>query len=98
SAGVRTVKGKVKDKDGGVREYSTGVRVDPVPARVLVGHVAWEGRPAQPSALQSLPISLTLKSGTFERNFGGLTTDSSGFFTVPVTTVPSGTYNWSDNG
>src|SRR4051812_28247729 len=97
-AGIRTVKGKVIDKDGAEREYSTTVRIDPVPSRILVGHVTWNGRPAQPDPLQSLPISLTLKSGAFERNFGGLLTDSNGFFTVPLTTVPDGTYTWRVKG
>jgi hypothetical protein len=96
--GLRIVKGKVRDKDGGEREYSTVVRIDPVPARVLTGHVLWGGRPAQPNVLQSLPISLTLKSGPFERNFGGLTTDAAGFYTVPLTLVPPGTYSWRVKG
>ncbi|MFL5734315.1 MAG: hypothetical protein ACJ78Q_14100, partial [Chloroflexia bacterium] len=96
--GVRAVKGKIVDKDGGVREYTTNVRVDPPPARVLVGHVTWQSHPAQPSPSQALPITITLKSGTFERNFTGITTDQSGYFTVSVTTLPAGTYSWRARG
>ena len=65
---------------------------------VLVGHVNWQGRPAQPNALQQLPITLTLKSGTTEVNHTGLTTDASGFFTVPVGSLPNGSYNWRVKG
>src|SRR5205085_1348477 len=51
---------------------------------ILVGHVDWQGRPAQPDPLQQLPITLTLKSGSTEINYTGLTTDASGYFTVSV--------------
>ncbi len=68
------------------------------PVSVLVGHVTWQGRPTQPNALQALPITLTLKSGAGETNYAGLTTDASGFFTVPVGTLPNGGYNWRVKG
>jgi hypothetical protein len=63
---------------------------------VLVGHVTWQGRPAQPDALQALAISLTLRlqTGGPDNEYTGLTTDASGFFTVPVGTLPNGIYNW----
>ena len=64
----------------------------------LVGHVTWEGAPAQPNPRQQQPITLTLKSGTVEYNFTNLTTDASGFFTVPVTTLSSGTWQWRAKG
>jgi hypothetical protein len=70
----------------------------PVAGAVLVGHVTWQGRPAQPNALQQLPITLTLKSGTTEQNYTGLTTDASGFFTVSVGSLSSGAYNWRVKG
>jgi hypothetical protein len=38
-----------------------------------------------------------LKSGTTEVNYAGLTTDSSGFFTVS-TSLPNGAYNWRVKG
>ncbi len=69
----------------------------PVPA-LLVGHVDWQGRPPQPSTLQQLPITLTLKMGTAEINYPSQNTDASGFFTVPVTGLPSGTYSWRVKG
>jgi len=68
----------------------------PTPRRI-VGHVTWQGRPAQPNALQALPITLTLKLGTTEVNFPAQNTDASGFFTVS-TSLPNGTYNWRVKG
>jgi hypothetical protein len=67
---------------------------------VLVGHATWQGPPAQPNALQALPISLTLRlaSGGPDNEYTGLTTDASGFFTVPLGSLPSGTYNWRVKG
>ncbi len=64
----------------------------------LVGHVSWEGRPAQPNPLQQSPITLTLKSGTIEVNYPSQGTDASGFFTVGVGSLPAGTYNWRVKG
>ncbi len=66
----------------------------PVPASELVGHVTWQGRPAQPNALQQVPITLTLKMDVTEVNYAVQNTDSSGFFTVSVAGLTSGTYNW----
>lgn len=65
---------------------------------VLVGHVTWQGRPAQPNALQQLAITLTLKSGSTEVNYPSQNTDDSGFFTVSVGSLPSGTYDWRVKG
>lgn len=66
------------------------------PTPVLVGHVVWQGRPAQPNALQQLPITLTLQlaSGGPLHTFPNNTTDSNGLFTVGVATLPTGSYNW----
>jgi hypothetical protein len=64
----------------------------------LSGHVTWQGRPAQPHALQQMPITLTLRSSTIEVNYPAQNTDASGFFTVPVSTMPSGAYNWRVKG
>src|SRR5207248_2680629 len=63
------------------------------PQTMLIGHVTWQGRPAQPNTLQQLPITLTLTSGATEVNYPVQTTDASGFFTVPVTTLSNGTYS-----
>ena len=60
----------------------------------LVGHVTWQGRPAQPNALNQLPITLTLQLSGNETHYPNLTTDTSGFFTVSVQTLPNGMYNW----
>jgi hypothetical protein len=68
------------------------------PTARLVAHVTWQGRPAQPNALQQLPITLTLKLGTTEVNYPSQNTDASGFFTVSVGSMPNGTYNWRVKG
>lgn len=81
---------------------SVSVLLNTCPAVVaqsaLTGHVTWQGRPAQPNALQQLPISLTLKLGATEVNFTSQTTSAGGAFTVPVQTLPSGTYEWRVKG
>ncbi len=65
---------------------------------IVVGHVIWQSRPAQPDALQQLPVSLTLKSGVTEVNYPPQNTDASGFFTVSVGGLAVGTYNWRVKG
>lgn len=67
----------------------------PVPTAVLVGHVFWQGRPSQPDALQALPITATLRlqSGGPYYDYTGLTTNTGGYFTVPVSALPNGLYN-----
>jgi len=62
-----------------------------------VGHVTWQGVPPQPHALQQMPLTVTLKSGTTEVNYGWQVTDPSGFFTVN-TTLLNGTYDWRAKG
>lgn len=61
---------------------------------LLVGHVTWQGRPAQPNPLQQLPVSLTLRLGAAQPAYPPITTDSSGFFTASVTSSITGTYEW----
>jgi hypothetical protein len=68
------------------------------PTPALVGHVTWQGRAAQPNPLQQLPVTLTLKMGTTEVNYPVQNTDVSGFFTVSVGGMASGTYNWRIKG
>jgi hypothetical protein len=70
---------------------STGT---PTAGALLVGHVTWQGRPAQPSVLQQLPVTLTLKLGTTEVDYPAQNTDASGFFTVPVGSLAGGQYAW----
>jgi hypothetical protein len=62
----------------------------------LVGHVTWQGRPAQPDPANVLPVTLTLRlqTGGPTVDYASLTTDASGFFTVPLVGLPNGTYNW----
>jgi hypothetical protein len=66
----------------------------PTAAPILVGHVTWQGRPVQPNAAQQLPITLTLKLNSTEVNYPPQNTDASGFFTVSLSGLPNGTYNW----
>jgi glucose/arabinose dehydrogenase len=73
--------------------YETGTLRRIVGQR-LVGHIDWQGRPAQPNTLQSVPVTLTLKLGATEMDYPVQATDASGFFTVGVGTLPSGTFNW----
>jgi hypothetical protein len=65
---------------------------------VLVGHVTWQGPPPQPSARQQLPISITLKLGPTLRDYPMQNTDSSGSFTVTVSGLFPGVYNWRVKG
>jgi hypothetical protein len=70
-----------------------------VPATpILDGHVNWQGPPAQPNDLQQLPITLTLKMGTTERNYPSQNTNANGHFTSAVTSLPNGTYLWRVKG
>ena len=86
------------DTPTGTATPTLTVTVTPTPAGMLVGHVTWQGRLAQPNALQQLPITLTLKSATAEANYPVQNTDASGFFTVTVSGLPNGTYNWRVKG
>jgi hypothetical protein len=55
------------------------------------GHVTWQGRPAQPNALQALPIHVTLTNGGTDYPFD-TTTDANGNFAVNVNALPNGVY------
>jgi hypothetical protein len=66
----------------------------PSSSSLLVGHVVWQARPAQPNPLQRLPITLTLTSGSTQVDYAAQSTDASGFFTVPVGGLPNGNYTW----
>jgi hypothetical protein len=70
----------------------------PTVSPVLVGHVTWQGPPAQPHVRQELPVTLTLKSEVAEYNYTGLSTDAMGYFTVPVGSLTAGAYNWRVKG
>lgn len=60
------------------------------PFRELVGHVTLQGGCSN----SSQPLTLTLKSGISEVNYPPLTPDASGFFTVNVSSLAPGTYDW----
>ena len=76
-------------------DYTINI-VNPTPtpdAPRLVGHLTIGGRPAQPDALQSVPITLTLRaSGGGPENSYSTNTDAGGFFTV--TSPGPGSYDW----
>jgi hypothetical protein len=76
----------------------TGTPTSTPTSVLLVGHVTWQGPPAQPHGSQRLPITLTLKLGTTEVNYPADTTDGYGFFTVTVDSLPRGTYDWRVKG
>jgi hypothetical protein len=81
---------------GGVYSLQGGFWI--TPSVSLVGHVIWEGRDPQPSAKQSLPITLTLKLGSNETNFPVQNTNTSGYFTINVGNMPLGNYTWRVKG
>ncbi len=63
-----------------------------------MGHVTWQTIP-QPNSRSILPITLTLKlPGNLEVDYPQRNTDASGFFTVTVSGLPNGTYNWRVQG
>src|SRR5439155_9360371 len=63
------------------------------PVKMLVGHVTEQGCQANAN-----PITLTVKLGTTEANYGPMTPDASGFFTVNVSSLAGGNYNWRVKG
>jgi hypothetical protein len=67
---------------------------------MMSGHVFWQGRPAQPSPGQQVPITLTLRpaTGGAAVEYSALTTDASGVFTVNVSSLVSGNYLWRTKG
>jgi hypothetical protein len=69
-------------------------RPTPSGSSLVVGHVVWQARPAQPNPLQQLPVTLTLTSGSTRVDYPAQSTDASGFFTVPVGGLPNGVYTW----
>ena len=67
--------------------------VTSTPMNVLVGHVTFQGPPAQPNAKQSQPVALTLcqTDGSGTANYT-LSTDTNGLFALSP--VGPGSYNW----
>jgi hypothetical protein len=60
---------------------------------LLVGHVIETGCPSNAN-----PLTLTVKSGTTEVNYGLQTPDVAGFFTVNVSSLAGGVYDWRAKG
>jgi len=48
--------------------------------------------------LQQLPVTLTLKLGATEIDYPTQTTDAGGYFTVTVSSLAPGTYQWRAKG
>jgi hypothetical protein len=67
-----------------------------VPLSIFVGHVVWQGALPQPDPRQQQPVSLTLwlQAGGPYYDYPAQNTDSSGLFTVTLSGVPGGLYNW----
>jgi hypothetical protein len=67
----------------------------------LQGHVIWEGRPAQPDALQQLPITIHLRQidrePAAETDLDAIT-DEKGYFLVQIGHLPLGVYEWRAKG
>src|SRR6185503_6336069 len=65
----------------------------------LVGHVTWQGRP-QPDPCSAIAVTLTLRmqTGGAASEYTGMTTDASGYLTVPVGSLPGGDYYWRVKG
>jgi len=72
--------------------------ITPSTPSTLIGHVVWQGRPTQPSTFQVLPITLTVRMSSGSYHDYSASTDQSGFFTVTVSGLPAGTYNWRVKG
>src|SRR5438876_3866181 len=70
--------------------------VTPSPA-MLVGHVSWEDI-GQPGSRNVQPVSLTLSMGGTQIDYLTQNADASGFFTVSVEGLASGTYNYRAKG
>lgn len=71
----------------------------PTSQALLVGHVTWQGHGTQPDPMQVQPLTITLKSGTNPIEFPGYqATDASGFFTVNVSSLAQGIYDWRVKG
>jgi hypothetical protein len=75
------------------------ITLTPLPGGAnLLGHVTWIGS-TQPNArqAQTITLSICLVSGGPTSTFN-TATDTTGFFTLSLGTLPSGTYNWRDKG
>lgn len=81
-----------------VNTTSAYISIRPIVVPSLVGHMTWQGRPAQPSSLQQLPLTLTLTLGPSETDYPAINTTASGVFTASVSGLLTGTYTWRVKG
>jgi hypothetical protein len=79
-------------------DYVINVVPPPPSTPLIVGHVSWQGAPAQPDPRQQEPVTLTLRSGATEVDFPLQNTDSYGYFTDTLPTLSPGVYNWRIKG
>src|SRR3954469_4149897 len=70
------------------------------PGDVLVVHTTWQGiqQPNSRNSTQTLTLTLRLVGGDPLVQYANLATDASGFITVPVDTLPAGTYKYQAKG
>ena len=70
------------------------------PTAVLVAHMTWQGiaQPSSRNSTMTLTLTLRLVDGGPLITYPNLTTDASGFLTVPVESLPAGTYNYRAKG
>lgn len=80
--------------DANYNTTSAYLSIRPITVPSLIGHATWQGRPNQPSSLQQLPITLTLKLSSLETSYSAINTTASGFFTANVSGLLTGTYTW----
>ena len=60
----------------------------------LVVHVVWQGiaQPSSRNTTETITTTLRLVGGGPDIEYGPIATDATGFYTIPVGTVPNGTY------
>jgi heme/copper-type cytochrome/quinol oxidase subunit 2 len=90
--------GRLEPQAGPDREVEEGMMFSLVEPNVLVGHVEWQGAGTQPDSRQQQAMTLTLKLGDTEADYPVMTTDASGFFTVSVSGLLNGLYDWRVKG
>ena len=82
-----------------------GPTVEPAPTPhpdTILAHLVWEGRPAQPDKLQQLPLIFVVVridvDPPVEKKFDIPYTDEMGTFSVAVSDLPAGAYEWHAKG
>jgi hypothetical protein len=72
----------------------------PLDNALLVSHVTWQGisQPNSSNTTQTITLTLRLVGGGPYYDYAGMTTDASGYFTVDVSALASGDYNYRVKG